>query len=395
MTAVTLDMYQTLAVAVGAIFLGRFIKNRVRFFRRFCIPSPVIGGGIVSVLVCVLHSAGILDVSYDETLKDICMLIFFTSVGYNMNISVLKSGGKMLARLLVVVAVIAFSQNGIAVGLARMLKLDPLVGMCTGSIPMLGGHGTSAAFGPVLEDCGLADATTLCVAAATFGLIAGALIGGPVGNSLIKRKNLLKTALESEEEIRIDNGPIKKKYYELAPAACHLAIAAGIGAVVSELISMTGMVFPNYIGGLITGAIICNLGIHTGKFKVHVDEVNDIGHIMLEFFLGIALITMRIWVLADLAIPLIIMLATQTVFMILFARFIMFYMLGHNYDAAVLTAGVCGFGLGATPIAMANIQSVTDKRPPSNTAYILIPIVGGFFLDIINSTTILLFINLL
>ena len=393
--AVTIDMYQTLAIGVGALFLGKIIKKRIRFFERFCIPDPVIGGGIVSILVCILHVLGVLDISFDETIKDICMVTFFATVGYKLNIRVLKTGGKMLLRLLVVIVLISFSQNGIAIGLSHLLKVDPLVGMCTGSIPMIGGHGTAAAYGQVLVSKGLAGATTICTAAATFGLIAGSLIGGPIGNSLIKRKDLMKTAKDSDAVSEGERKTAKEKLYELMPAACQLVIAIGIGTVISKLISLTGLIFPNYIGGLITGAIISNTGMYSGKYKVYSEEVDDISGLMLNFFLGIALITLKLWVLADLALPLIILLVGQVVFMIIFARFAVFHILGGNYDAAVLTAGVCGFGLGATPNAMANAQSVTQNRPPSRMAFLLIPVVGALFVDTINSFIVLLFINLL
>ena len=395
MMTVTADMFQTLAVAVGAVYLGHYIRKKVYFFERFCFPAPVIGGGIISILLCILHAAGILDVSFDETLKDVCMVVFFTTVGYEVNIKVLKSGGKVLPRLLIVIALIAFAQNGISVALSCLMKINPLIGMCTGSISMLGGHGTSAAFGPVLEENGLRDATILCTAAATFGLMAGSLLGGPIGNHLIVKKKLLNTAQDQEDAPKAEKKAAKAIAFALSPAACHLAVSVGIGSVIAWLISMTGLVFPKYIGGLIIGAVISNLGICSGKFKVYQEEVHEIGKVMLEFFLGIALVTLKIWVLADLAVPLIIMLAVQVVFMVLFARHAAFYILGGNYDAAVLTAGVCGFGMGATPNAMANLQSVTYKRPQSKTAFLLIPIAGGLFLDVINSFTILLFINLI
>lgn len=395
MITLSLDMFQTLAIAVGAVYLGHFIRKKVYFFERFCFPAPVIGGGIISILLCILHSAGLLDVSFDETLKDVCMVVFFTSVGYEVNIKVLQSGGKKLPWLLVVIAMIAFAQNGIAVALSFLLKVNPLIGLSTGSISMLGGHGTSAAFGPVLEGKGLKDATTLCTAAATFGLIAGSLMGGPIGNDLIVRKKLLDNVQIQDDTPEVEKNIKKSLAFALSPAACHLAISIGIGSVVSGIISETGLIFPKYIGGLIVGALISNLGIYTGKYKVYAEEVHEIGGVMLEFFLGIALVTLKIWVLADLAVPLTIMLAVQVVFMFFFARYVAFRILGGNYDAAVLTAGVCGFGMGATPNAMANLQSVTYKRPNSKIAFLLIPIAGGLFLDVINSFTILLFINLI
>ena len=392
---VSLDMFQTLAVAVGALFLGRLLRRKVRFFERFCIPAPVIGGGIASILILLLSLFGILEVSFDETLKDICMVAFFTTVGYLVNVKILKSGGAALLRLLIVITLIAFLQNGIAFALAKILNVHPLVGVGVGSVSLLGGHGTSAAFGPILEENGLAGASTLCAAAATFGLVGGSLIGGPVGNALIRKKDLIKTAKNEgkdfggTEEIKEETG------YRLAPAACQLALAMGIGAAISWLISLTGLVFPKYLGGLIVGAVISNLGSRTGKYPVYEREIQDIGAVMLDFFLGIALVTLKLRMLADLALPMLVILGVQVLVMVILARYAIFHILGSDYDAAVLTAGVCGFGLGATPNAIANVQSVTSGRPASKTAFLLIPIAGGLFLDLINSFTIVLFINIL
>ena len=394
-TNISLDLYQTLAVAVGALFLGRLLRKKIRFFERFCIPAPVIGGGVVAVLVLLLSLLGILEVSFDETLKDICMVIFFTTVGYLVNVSILKSGGKALLRLLVVITLIAFLQNGIALALTKVLNVPPLLSLCVGSVSQLGGHGTSAAFGPVLEENGLAGASTLCAAAATFGLIGGGLIGGPIGNALIRKKDLVKTAAAGADLPEEKKEKPKDTVYRLAPAACHLALAIGIGSAVSWLISLTGLVFPKYLGGLITGAVISNLGTLSGKYPVYDREVRDIGAAMLDFFLGIALVTLKLRMLAGLAVPMLVILCVQVAFMAVFAWFAAFRILGGDYDAAVLTAGVCGFGLGATPNAMANVQSVTSGRPRSKTAYLLIPVAGGLFLDLINSFTIVLFINLL
>ena len=392
----TFDMYQTMALAVVALMLGGFIKKRVRFFERFCIPSPVIGGLIFAIISCILYVTGVLELSFDETLRTVCMVFFFTSVGFQANLKVLKAGGKSLAVFLAFVIILIIGQNAMAVGLSKILGIDALIGMCTGSIPMVGGHGTAGAFGPVLEDFGLTGATTVCTAAATFGLIAGSLIGGPIGNSLITKKDLLKTAVEEDDTMLVEEEEKhERQYSNYAPAVFQVIMAIGIGTIVSWALSKTGMTFPVYIGAMIVAAVMRNISEYTGKFTVYMGEINDLGGICLSLFLGIAMITLKLWQLAELALPLIILLAAQTVFMFIYARFILFNVMGRDYDAAVISAGTCGFGMGATPNAMANMQAICDKYVPSVKAYLLIPIVGSLFADFINSLVITFFINII
>ena len=394
MTRITLDMYQTMAVAVAALYLGQFIKRRAAFLEKFCIPVPVIGGTVFSVLSCILYMAGIVEIVFTDTLKDVCMVFFFTTVGFHADLRLLKTGGRVLVKMIVLVAVIAFSQNALSVGLAVLMRQSPLVGMCAGSVAILGGHGTSAAFAPLLEARGMSGAFTFCTASATFGLIAGSLIGGPIANSLIVKKDLIKTAKEkprSRDEKKEKQGQL----VSYARAAFQLAVAAGIGTALTGLLSRTGMVFPQYIGPMLVGCAIGNIGSFTGKRECFTREIEDISSIMLELFLGMALISLKIWQLFALALPLTVLLAAQTLFMVLFTRFIVFPFLGKDYDAAVMTSGVCGFGMGATPNALSNMQAVTFRRPPSYTAFLVIPIMGGMFLDIINSFTVLLFLNLI
>ena len=393
--AIALDMYQTLALAVVVLLIGSMLKRKIKFLETFCIPAPVVGGLLFAILSCVLYATGVIEFNFDETLKNICMIMFFTSVGFQANLKVLKSGGVSLIIFLVSVVVLIILQNLTAVGLASVLKLDPLIGLCTGSIPMVGGHGTAGAFGQVLEDLGLSGATTLCTASATFGLVAGSLMGGPIGRRLILKHDLLKKVQPEDESVLVED--VKKHHRNVskyAPAAYQIAIAMGIGTIVSGLLSKTGMTFPVYIGAMIVAALMRNIGEFSGKFTVHMGEINDIGGICLSLFLGIAMVTLKLWQLASLALPLVILLVAQTVLMFLFAYFIVYNVMGRNYDAAVLSAGTCGFGMGATPNAMANMQALTDKFAPSVKAYILVPIVGSMFADFINSIVITFFINL-
>ena len=394
--SITLDMYQTIAVAVVVLILGAFLKRKISFLEKFCIPAPVIGGLIFAIFTLICYSTGILEIDFDDTLKEVCMVFFFTSVGFQANLKVLKSGGKPLLIFLVLVIVLIITQNFTAIGLANLLGLDSLTGMTTGSIPMVGGHGTAGAFGPVLEDFGISGATTVCTAAATFGLIAGSLMGGPIGNRLIKKHNLLETIKNDDDTLLVEEEEKHERHFSMyAPAVFQLIIAVGIGTIFSKLLSLTGMTFPIYIGAMIAAAIMRNIGEYTGKITIHMGEINDLGGICLSLFLGIAMITLKLWQLADLALPLVILLAGQIALMFLFSYIVVFNVMGRNYDAAVLVAGTCGFGMGATPNAMANMQAICEKYEPSVKAYLIIPIVGSLFADFLNSLTITFFINLL
>lgn len=396
MHIISLDMYQTLAAAVGVLFLGGFMKKKIKLLEKFCIPSPVIGGMIFAILSLVLYMTGIVEFSFDETLKTVCMVIFFTSVGFQANLRILKSGGLSLVIFLICIITLIVGQNFIAVGIAKLMGLSPLTGLCTGSIPMVGGHGTSGAFGPVLEDLGVSGATTLCTAAATFGLVAGSLIGGPLGRRLIIKHDLLKTVVPEDESPLVEEEEKKHRSVSMyAPAAYQIAIAMGLGTIVSWLLSKTGMTFPIYIGAMIVAAIMRNLSEFTGKFDIHIGEINDIGGICLSMFLGIAMITLKLWQLSELALPLVVLLVGQLIFMVLFTYFVVYNVMGRNYDAAILAAGTCGFGMGATPNAMANMQVLTEKFAPSVKAYILVPIIGSMFADFLNSLCVTFFINLI
>ena len=397
MRVLSLDMFQTLAVAVMVLFLGKFLKKKIRLLETFCIPAPVIGGLVFAIFTCILFATGTMEVDFDETLKTVCMVMFFTSVGFQANLKVLKSGGKSLVIFLGVVIVLIISQNTLALILSKAIGVDPLVGMCTGSIPMVGGHGTAGSFGQTLQDLGLESAKTLAAAAATFGLVAGSLMGGPLGRRLIIKHNLMATIKDTQETV-MENQVEEKHVLSAAnyePAVYQLAIAMGIGTVVSFLLTKTGMNFPIYIGAMIVAAIMRNLSEYTGKFTVHMDEIENIGGISLNLFLGIAMITLKLWQLAEMAGPLVILLAGQAILMAAYAYFVVFNVMGRTYDAAVLTAGSCGFGMGATPNAMANMQAVTQKFAPSVQAFILVPIVGSLFADFLNSVIIAFFINLI
>ena len=393
---IQIDMYQTLALSVVVLMLGQFLKQKINFLEKFCIPSPVVGGLIFSVLTCILYSTGVVEFTFDDTLREVCMVFFFTSGGFQANLKVLKSGGKALAIFLGLVIALIFMQNLLAVGVSHLIGLDSLVGLCTGSIPMVGGHGTAGAFGPVLEDFNVQGATTICTAAATFGLVAGSLIGGPIGKRLIEKKHLLDTIVTEDDSLLIEEEKKHERHSNMyAAAVFQLILAVGLGTIISELLTKTGLTFPIYIGAMIVAAIVRNVGEYSGKFDIYMGEINNLGGICLSLFLGIAMITLKLWQLAELALPLMILLGAQLLLIFLYTYFVVFRVMGKDYDAAVLAAGTCGFGMGATPNAMANMQAICDRYVPSVKAYLIIPLIGSLFADFLNSLVITFFINIL
>lgn len=393
---IQLDMYQTLAVAVLVLLLGNYLKKKIYFLQKFCIPAPVIGGLIFAIMTCICYVTGIAEFSFDDTLREVCMVFFFTSVGFQANLKVLKSGGKSLIVFLGLVIALIILQNLTAVGLAKLLNLNPLIGMCTGSIPMVGGHGTAGAFGPVLEDLNIKGATTICTAAATFGLIFGSLIGGPLGKRLIEKHSLLNTTANEDDSLLVEDEKKHERHTNMyADAVFQLILAIGVGTIFIMLLTKTGLTFPIYIGAMLAAALMRNICEYTGIATIHMGEINDLGGISLSLFLGMAMITLRLWELASLALPLVILLAAQVLLIIIFTYVIEFNIMGRDYDAAILVSGTCGFGTGATPNAMANMQAVCDQYVPSIKAYLLIPLVGSLFADFLNSLVITFFINLL
>ena len=406
---VTLDMFQTAGIGVAALLIGIFFTRTIPFLKRFCIPAPVSGGLLVSLLT--LASYGILGVefSFDGTIKDICMMLFFTSVGFQSNMKALKQGGRPLVVMVLLVAVLIIMQNLISLGTAKALGIDSLVGMAAGSIPMCGGHGTSGGFSPVLEQMGLAGAQSITMACATFGLVAGSMIGGPLAELLIRKRHLAEEShsrdivagLEGSEaspeskEIKPQSG--ERSFRDYSKAVYLLVLAMAAGMCLSKLLALTGITFPTYFGSLIAACLIRNVteSLSKGRDLLCMDKIVALGDICLSLFLGIAMSTLKLWELSSLVLPLCVILLAQVLFIALFAYFVAFRSLGKDYDAAVLVSGLCGFGLGATPNAMANMSAVCLKYRYAVNPFIIVPVIGAMFVDIINTTVITVFLNLL
>lgn len=392
MTVLELDMYQATAVAALVLLLGRFLVGKIEILRRYCIPAPVVGGFIYAILHTIVRSMGILEVQADMTLKNVFMVAFFCSVGYTAAFKMLKKGGIQTVVFLAVASVMCVCQDALGAAVATVFGLDPRLGLCTGSIPMVGGHGTAGSFGPLLESLGVENASTVAIAAATFGLVAGCVIGGPIATAKIRKYNLsgaenaAATATAEDDAEVIDSA-------KLLNGLLYLIVAIGFGTIVSKILG-NFMTFPFYIGAMLVGAVIRNVNDMSGR-ETPMDAIGAIGNAALSVFLGLAMIDMKLWQLADLAVPMIVMLIAQTVLMFLAAYFVIFNVMGKNYDAAVMTSGFCGFGMGATPNAMANMQAIVGNFGPAPTAFMVVPLVGSLFIDFVNATIITGFINIL
>ncbi|MBY0755088.1 sodium/glutamate symporter [Clostridium sardiniense] len=392
------DIFQTMALVTLVFYMGQYLKNKVSVLSKYCIPSPVIGGIIFAIVVLILKVTNIATISLDTTLQNIFMTAFFTSIGFTASIKILKKGGISVAIFLLLSTLLVISQDTLGVSLASLFNLDPLLGLATASIPMIGGHGTAGSFGPLLESMGISGATTVSFASATFGLVMGSLIGGIIAKNLIERKNL-KTPKESHDK----SIPVSDFHEDNKALLCNnrlmkgislIFIAMGLGSIISGLIQALGLTFPSYIGAMLAAAIIRNL-CDMRNITLVEKEIETIGGISLSFFLSMALMGLKLWELFDLAIPMIIMLIGQTALMALFAYYITFRVMGKDYEAAVFASGICGFGMGATPNAIANMDALTSKFGFAPNAYFTVPIVGCLFIDFVNSTIITLFINIL
>lgn len=405
MPSITLDMFQTAGLAMLLFVLGRFLTNRIDFLKRCCIPAPVVGGLIFALVHLALYMGGVIQLSFDENVKNFFMTLFFTSVGYTACFRLLKKGGKKVFIFLFIAILMVCMQNLLGSVLAGTFGWDMRLGLCTGSIPMVGGHGTAGSYGPELEKLGIVGAEVVAIAAATYGLVAGSLMGGPTARSIIKKYDLRST--ENTEEIMelSDESAAEKEKAErmdvesFTNAAILLIVASGIGTLLTAffngiVIFGAKLTFPTYIGSMVIAAVIRN--VCDAKRIILPAKALDIwGNVSLSIFLAIALMTLKLWQLASLAVPMIAMLLAQTVLMFCFARFVVFNVMGRDYEAAVMTSAFCGFGMGATPNAMANMQVLTKRYGPAPQAYFIVPLVGSLFIDFCNGLIITGFLNFL
>ena len=415
-------MIQTAGIGGLSLIVGMVLTRKVAFLQKFCVPSPVSGGILFSLITLILYAWFHIEVTFDDTLMNVFMLAFFTSVGFQSDLKVIKKGGKLLLVMLALLVVIIALQNLMPMGVTWLMGADSLVGMAAGSMSMIGGHGTAGGFASVLEGMGLHGAGTIGMAAATFGLIAGSMIGGPLAEHIIRTKLTHEQMQPQSEEIdpamagiesdeASPTGRAKRvstneqEFQQYAKATYCIVLVMGAGTIVSWLLAKTGITFPTYFGALILAAVARNtLGLFSYKEdgkRVKADKLLDmeriisVGNICLSMFLGMAMISLRLWELQSLALPLVVILVSQVLLMAFFVYMVAFPLLGRDYDAAVLCAGMCGFGLGATPNAMANMSAVCYKYRYTVKPFLIVPIIGAMFADLINTGMITLFLNFL
>ena len=410
MDTIAVDPYYTLIVATLVLLVGRLMVDRIKFLQDFNIPEPVAGGLLAAVIIYILHVSTGVSFAFDKGLQDSFMLIFFSSIGLSADFSRLKAGGVGLVLFLVVVSAFIVVQNVVGVGLAGALGLDPIIGLVTGSITLTGGHGTAGAWGKVLEEQHhIVGATDLGMASATFGLVLGGLIGGPVARKLVNKMGMKPSAKAAQAHDTADTAiddvfehahqrrliTANAAVETMALFAACLAFSALMTTPEVKSYLPSWFTLPQFVWALLFGVLLRNF--LTSAFKVNMfDRAIDVfGNASLSIFLGIALLNLKLWQLLDLALPMLIILAVQTAIMALYAYFATYRFMGKDYDAAVLAAGHCGFGLGATPTAVANMQSITECFGPSHKAFLIVPLVGAFFVDIINALILSGFVNFL
>ena len=405
----SINSYYTLIIATIVLLFGRYLVRKYRFLQDFNIPEPVAGGLVAAVIIYALYLFNHVSFAFDKSLREAFMLVFFSSIGLSADFSRLKAGGFPLVIFTIIVGVFIAIQNAVGVGLAVALDQNPLLGLVAGSITMTGGHGTAAGWGPDLEKIGLANATDIGIACATFGLVAGGLIGGPVARRLINK--MKRQPLETLDDGGTDTGedandmfekPERKRLITASSAIDTLAMFAACLAFAEIMDGIDKVYFkpvlaildlPKFVWALAFGVILRNVLTNVFRFNMFDRAIDVFGNASLSLFLAMALLDLKLWQLTALALPVTIILLVQVVVMALYATFVTYIVMGRDYDAAVLAAGHCGFGLGATPTAVANMQSVTERFGPSHKAFLIVPMVGAFLVDLINAGLLQTFVK--
>lgn len=409
---ITFNLMQTVGFAIIVYYIGKFLRKKISFFQKFCVPAPVIGGFLFAIIRFLLQVGGIATFEFDQALQNPFMMVFFTAIGVGADLETLKKGGKGFLIFWLISAILVLGQNTIGLVLAKALSENPLLGLVCGSVTMVGGHGSAGAWGGTFAKLGLENGKTFALAAATFGVIMGSLIGGPIGSTLIRKHNLsgdksdvsnLDDVLEHLEENNAGEG-----YERVVPLQAGdfikvlglIFVSVGLGAILQEFIrthvSIMGkeLNLPAYVTSMIIAGIFVNTIGKKGPLMVNQRANSICGDVGLNVFLVMALIDINLLDLKDVAGHMLIILFAQTLFMAFFAYFVTYWAMGKNYDAAVLSGGICGFGMGATYNALANMDSITERFGPSPRAYFILPMVGAFAIDITNSIFITIFLNI-
>jgi ESS family glutamate:Na+ symporter len=405
-----LDLIQTLAFAGVVLFLGYGVRRLVRPLARHNIPAPVIGGLIVAVLMVWARSAGQTPFEFDTTLQSPLMVAFFTSIGFAASLRLLKVGGPQVLIFFGVATAFAVVQNLLGAGLAMAMGLHPLFGVLTGSVTLTGGPATGLAFAPLFEEAGVPAAATVAVASAMVGIVAGGVIGAPIATRLIERNGLRRAKGEVTEmdtpvatqivEEQLDDQPAAtpagedEESFVLLQSVVLVLVAMWLGGYLSAWFTSVGIKLPAYIGAMLVAAVIRNLDDVTGRIKVSQRVIDDVGNVALALFIVMALMTLKLWEIANLALPMLVILAAQ-VALIAAIVWPIFRLMGRDYEAAVMGGGFVGFMLGTTANALANMRALVEKFGPAPRAFLVVPMVGAFFIDFTNALVITFFVNVL
>lgn len=379
-----------LMISILVLFLGLFLTRKIDFLRRFYIPPAVSGGLICSLVIAVIHQAADLQITFDLQIRDVLLLVFFSTIGLSAKFGSLAAGGRALVLLTIVAGVFLLIQDTTGIGLAMAFGDHPGYGLLGGSVSLAGGHGTAIAWGKEAEAAGLSDAGVVGIAFATFGLIAGGVLGGPIARFLITRNRLQGPAIADadvrEERVK-DPHQSANELFQILRAVFVLAVCVQLGSIVNRFLFEEGVVLPGFLTSMLVGIIITNLA-DVMRLPINPRIIDTLGEVSLNIFLSMSLMSMQLWALASTAGPIVVVMIVQCLVMTVFAIFVVFHVMGRDYDACVISAGFVGLGLGATPVAIANMDTITQRFGASTKAFLVVPLVGAFFIDILNAVVI-------
>ena len=390
-------MFETLLLGVLAIYLGDFMRKKFSVLVKYCLPSAVVGGTIVSIITMILYYAGIMEPNFDfKTVNTLFYCLFFAASGAAASLALLKQGGKLVIIFAVLAALLAACQNAVALGVGGLMGVNPLISMMTGSIPMTGGHGNAASFAPIAVEAGQTAAMEVAIASATFGLIAGSLIGGPYGNFIVKKFGFENPELDNQQNTLVDTAKtvlMNKK--TMISSVNMMVFACGIGQLIFLGLQKAGANIPIHVccmlGGILVRVFLDKTGRVTDSLLEAIDTVGDFS---LALFVSMSIVSMKLWQLADLGPQLIVLLLAQVVLVLVFTYFLTFRLLGKNYDSAVMAVGHLGFSTGAVPVSMTTMKTVCDKYRFSKLAFFVVPVIGGFISNISNALIITKFLDI-
>ena len=401
-----LDMFTTLMLSVLAIYFGEFLRKIFPVLKKYCLPASVVGGTVFALLSLLLFKMGIVQLDFDyKAVNQLFYSIFFAASGAAASMALLKKGGKLVVIFAILAAVLAAFQNAVALAVGKFMNIDPLISMMTGSIPMTGGHGNAASFAPIAVDAGAPAAMEVAIAAATFGLISGCMLGGPFGNFLVKRFKLDEKSTEKEVMNEIDaegeSGNLLVDKPNIIQAVFLMCIAIGIGKIIELALKSvqdsTGwkVALPIHVCCMFAGIVIRLIyDRKQGNHEVLYESIDIVGEFSLALFVSMSIITMKLWQLSGLGLALVALLIAQVILIVIFCYFLTFKLLGKNYDAAVMAVGHMGFGLGAVPVSMTTMQAVCKKYRYSKLAFFVVPVIGGFISNISNAIIITKFLDI-